>query len=84
VCLAGVLSLSDARDRFGAAVGGYFAHWIEVLGVRCGAAIMTKMRAVVRAEQIVGGIQGATVLARAMHDPAVFERIVAQLRRDGK
>jgi AcrR family transcriptional regulator len=31
VCLMGAFALTDARDRFGLAVGGYFLRWIEAL-----------------------------------------------------
>lgn len=80
VCLIGALALSDTKDRFAAALGGYFARWIAALAgalVRLG---HTASDAHVLAEDVVGGIQGAIVLTRALGEPAVFDRIVTGLR----
>lgn len=80
VCLVGALALSDAGDLFAAAVRGYFARWVETLTgalVRLG---RDEASARSLAEEVVGGIQGAIVLARALGEPALFERRVAGLR----
>lgn len=79
VCLVGAFALSDTRDRFGSAVNAYFERWIEALADalrRLGDA----ERAVLIAEQVVAGIQGAITLARARRDAGLFERVVAGLR----
>lgn len=80
VCLVGVMALSDTRDRFAEAIRRYFARWIAALA----AALVRRGRdpadARAQAEAVVGAIQGAIVLARALDEPAVFERAVADLR----
>ncbi|CAO4170438.1 TetR/AcrR family transcriptional regulator [Methylorubrum populi] len=80
VCLVGALSLSDARDRFAGALRDYFARWVQAL-----AGALTRMghepeTAGALAEEAVGGIQGAVVLARALDRPEVFARILSGLR----
>ncbi len=80
VCLVGALSLSDARDRFADALKGYFARWVAALTgtlVRAGHEPEAAGRL---ADEVVGGIQGALVLARALDRPEVFERISAGLQ----
>ncbi|MGX5774648.1 TetR/AcrR family transcriptional regulator [Methylorubrum zatmanii] len=80
VCLVGALSLSDARDRFAGALRDYFARWVEALA---GALIRVghpPEHAGDVAAEVVGGIQGALVLARALDRPEVFTRIVSGLR----
>ncbi len=80
VCLVGALSLSDARDRFGEALRRYFARWVEALAGALIRAGHPPDAATARAEDIVGGIQGAVVLARALDRPETFERILSCLR----
>ncbi|CAO4143656.1 TetR/AcrR family transcriptional regulator [Methylorubrum extorquens] len=80
VCLVGALSLSDARDRFAGRLRDYFARWIEALAAALGRAGHPSASVGMLAEEAVGGIQGAVVLARALDRPEVFERILAGLR----
>lgn len=80
VCLVGALSLSDARDRFGQALRRYFALWVEALTGALVRAGHPPDAATAVAEDIVGGIQGAVVLARALDRPETFERILVCLR----
>lgn len=80
VCLVGALSLSDARDRFGQALRRYFALWVEALTGALTRAGHPPETATALAEDIVGGIQGAVVLARALDRPETFERILGCLR----
>jgi hypothetical protein len=80
VCLVGVLALADARDRFGAVVHGYFARWIEALAGALVRAGRSPDEALALAEEAVGTIQGALVLARALDEPAAFGRAIATLR----
>lgn len=80
VCLVGALALSDARDRFAAAVQGYFARWIDALAAALMRLGHDEADAHALAEEVVGGIQGAIVLARALSEPAVFERALAGFR----
>ncbi|PST18113.1 TetR/AcrR family transcriptional regulator [Rhizobium sp. JAB6] len=80
VCLIGAFALDETRDRFSAAIGGYFHRWIESL---CGALLRAGApgaEAKMLAEEAVGGIQGALTLARALGDEAVFGRTLARLK----
>lgn len=80
VCLIGAFALDETRDRFSAAIRGYFHHWIEAL---CGALLRAGVpgaEAKMLAEEAVIGIQGALTLARALGDEMVFGRTLARLR----
>lgn len=80
VCLVGVLAVSNARSRFAAAITNYFVRWVDALEVplrrRGGSAADARLDA----EEIVLAIQGAIILARALDNPAVFERAIERLR----
>ena len=81
VCLIGALALNESRDRFARRIRGYFAEWTEALAdalIRSG---HERRRARALAEETVAAIQGALVLARAMHDPALFQRALARCKR---
>lgn len=80
VCLVGALSLSDARDRFAGRLRDYFARWVEAMTEALVRAGHPPEVAGPLAEEAVGGIQGAVVLARALDRPQVFERILTALR----
>jgi hypothetical protein len=79
VCLVGALALSDTRDRFACAVRDYFARWVAALADALRRGGHGRKAATVLAEEIVGGIQGAIVLSRALDDPEVFARILSRL-----
>lgn len=80
VCLVGVFALDETRDRFSLAIRSYFVRWIDVLAESLGRAGMDEPRARAQAENVVSGIQGALVLARALNEPEIFTRMLAQLR----
>lgn len=76
VCVVGVFALGDVRDRFATAVHRYFEDWIAALAgalVRLGHG---KAQARALAEDAVGGIQGALVLARALDESTAFRRLL--------
>ena len=80
ICLVGAFALDGTRDRFAAAIAGYFIRWIDSLRdalVRLGLSPADASQA---AEDAVLGIQGAIVLARATKDEALFARAIARLR----
>lgn len=80
VCLVGVFALGNERDRFAAKVRDYFAAWIDALAgalVRSG---KSGTEAAALAEEVVGGIQGALVLARAFDRQDVFVSTLQRLR----
>lgn len=81
VCIVGVFALSSTRDLFAEAVKGYFTAWAAALHqalLRTGHA---PLAAAELAEDVVGAIQGALVLARAVDDPQVFTRTLERLQR---
>ena len=80
VCLVGVFALGNERDRFAVKVRDYFGAWIDALAsalVRTG---RSGAAAAALAEEVVGGIQGALVLARAFDRPEVFGASLLRLR----
>ena len=81
VCLVGALALSDSRDLFAPRIRGYFATWAEALEGALIRAGHGPKKARGRAEEALATIQGALVLGRALHDPAVFPRILARLKK---
>jgi len=81
VCLVGVFALGAARDTFGKSVRGYFKAWAEALTTTLRRLGRSPADAAARAEDILLGIQGALVLARANGDPAIFARALQRLRK---
>lgn len=81
VCLVGVFALGAARGEFAAAVHGYFARWRDALAQALRRAGHGRGEAAELAEDILAGIQGALVLARAADEPKVFSRALARLKR---
>ena len=81
VCLLGAFALDETRDRFAKPIRLYFKRWIEALD---GALVRAGADAVIAqslAEDIVGSIQGALTLARALKEDAVFGRTLARLQQ---
>ena len=79
ICLIGAFALDDTRDRFGAVIRGYFVRWIDALGKALSRAGVDEVRAACLAEKVVGGIQGALVLSRALNSPEAFTRALARM-----
>lgn len=84
VCLVGVFALGSARDVFGKKVRSYFVAWEEALIVALRRDGLTPAQAKDRAEEILLGIQGALVLARAKSDRGVFTRALKRLAKAGR
>jgi TetR/AcrR family transcriptional regulator, lmrAB and yxaGH operons repressor len=80
VCLVGVFALGNERDRFAGAVRDYFAEWIEALAAALVRSGRKGKQAAALAEEVVGGIQGALVLARALDRPAIFRAALKRLQ----
>lgn len=79
VCLVGTFALNDTRDRFAVEVRSYFSQWIRALSSSLRGVGFDAKAARETAEEVVGGIQGALVLARSQQDPAVFMRAMRRL-----
>jgi len=81
VCLVGTFALNDTRDRFASEVRSYFTTWTEVLAATLKRSGFDTKTARETAEDVVAGIQGALVLARAQNDPAVYMRAIKRLQQ---
>ncbi|WP_257167991.1 TetR/AcrR family transcriptional regulator [Bradyrhizobium sp. SRS-191] len=80
VCLVGAFALDETRDRFAAVIASYFTRWIESLRDALVRGGWPAAAAADRAEEVVLGIQGALVLARATGDEAVFGRALTRFQ----
>lgn len=81
VCLIGCFALGEVRDRFAHAVKDYFARWVAALASALERHSFDAREAAALAEDVVGGIQGAIVLSRALDDPDVFSKTLARMRQ---
>lgn len=80
VCLIGVVALGASRDFFAQQVHGYFKRWGDALASALRRAGETPAAARRKSEDALLVIQGALVLARALDDPKVFSRAMADLK----
>lgn len=81
VCLVGTFALDDTRDRFASEIQSYFAAWTRVLAAALKRMGFGTRAARETAEEVVAGIQGALVLARAHDDFALFTRAMKRLHQ---
>jgi AcrR family transcriptional regulator len=81
VCLVGVFALGHERDRFAVKVQSYFAEWVQALADALQHGGRDAGSALALAEEVVGGIQGALVLARAANEPELFMRALARMEQ---
>jgi len=80
VCLVGVFALNATRDMFADAVNGYFRRWEVALHAALLRAGASPADAKALAEDVLAGVQGGLVLARAFDDNSYFEREINRLR----
>ena len=80
VCLVGVFALSDTRDLFHVAVNGYFLRWFEALHAALVRAGLNQHKGRELAEDILSGVQGGLVIARALDDTGCFTRELARIK----
>lgn len=81
VCLLGVFALGNERDRFAERVSDYFGAWIRALAAALVRTGRKPAEARALAEEVVGGIQGALVLARALDRTDVFTATLKRFRK---
>lgn len=81
VCLVGVFALGAARDEFADAVHGYFERWRTALASALRRLGHARGEAAELSEDILAGIQGALVLARAADDHKIFSRALKRIAR---
>lgn len=79
-CLPGSFALSTTRDRFSVAIASYFAQWIDALTEALAATGLRGARA--HAVQLIAGVQGGIVLARALDDHELFQVALRRERDD--
>ncbi|WVT72100.1 TetR/AcrR family transcriptional regulator [Sinorhizobium chiapasense] len=80
LCLMGVIAASGAHDRFARELNGYFSDWRADLAATLERNGTPKAECAALAEEIIGGIQGALILARSLDDPGAFGRVLARLQ----
>lgn len=80
ICLLGAFALSDTRDRFAAAISGYFLRWRQTLTAALIRLPLPEDQAAALSEEMLSRIQGGLVLARSLNDPACFVRELDRLR----
>lgn len=80
VCLVGALALAETRSRFAERIRAYFADWDAALRGALERAGRRPDDAAALSQEILAVIQGALVLARALNDASVFERLLGGLR----
>lgn len=81
VCLVGTFALDETRDLFATEVQSYFTAWTRALAAALRRRGLETRHARETAEDVVAGIQGALVLARAQDDPALFVRAMKRLQQ---
>ena len=84
ICLVGTFALDDTRDRFASEIQSYFSAWTRVLAAALKRRGFDTRAARETAEEVVAGIQGALVLARAHDDSALFTRAMKRLHQRTK
>ena len=67
--------------RFASLHSEPLTEWVDALSIALTAGGHKPRKARARAEEIVAGVQGAIVLARALDDQAAFARVLERLRR---
>jgi len=80
VCLVGVFALNDTRDSFAEAINGYFRRWADALSAALRRSGLSPSQARSASEDVLAGIQGGLVIARAFDDNSYFEREIKRLR----
>lgn len=79
ICLVGAFALEETRDRFSEPIRDYFSRWLTTLASALERGGMEPAEAGRRASEVVAGIQGAIVLARALDDNQRFSDVIRGL-----
>ena len=81
ICLVGAFALDNTRDQFSEKVHAYFKAWVKALSIALIKSGFVPKEAKLLAEDVVGGIQGALVLARSQNDSRIFTRTLKRLQK---
>lgn len=84
VCLFGAFALGQEQQRFGEEIRRFFADWTDALAVALRDVGWFDQVAHEHSMDIVAGIQGALVIARASDDPGVFTAALTRLAQASK
>ena len=79
-CFVALLALTSSEGDLGPGIQRIFRNWVDAFAQVIREAGVAPDEAALRAEDAVLRIQGALVLARALDDPAPFERVMRALR----
>jgi AcrR family transcriptional regulator len=80
VCLFGAFALGQERPAFARQIDRYFADWVDALAQTLRDSGRQADEAAALALDVVAGIQGALVIARASDDPGAFDALLQRLR----
>ncbi|GAA5227044.1 TetR/AcrR family transcriptional regulator [Paeniglutamicibacter antarcticus] len=80
VCLFGAFALSHEQKRFEAQIFRYFDDWAAALTTALQDGGWPRQEANALALDIIAGIQGALVIARARHNPCTLNALLMRLR----
>ncbi|WP_017300578.1 TetR/AcrR family transcriptional regulator [Nodosilinea nodulosa] len=78
-CMLAALMLGSAKDDFQPQVQRMLQRWMGAIAAVLVASGMDETLAQERSEDALIAIQGALIMARALDDPAVFERTMQRL-----
>lgn len=81
ICLVGALALEETRDRFATAIHSYFSRWLTALSGALHRGGIDRPDADRLARDMIAGIQGAIILARALDDERQFTAMIDGMRR---
>lgn len=81
ICLVGAFALGDSKDRFPDMVRCYFDRWLSALGACLKRNGHDEAQASQIALEVVGGIQGAIILAQALNNETPFVEAAERLER---
>lgn len=81
ICLMGAFALDNTRSLFSKKLNTYFTSWINALASAIKKSGCSTKRANQLSEEIVAGIQGSLVLARAQNNPRIFSRNMKRLEK---
>ena len=81
MCLMGVFALGSDKEQFAVQVNRYFTAWVDALADALARSPAHAKMAREAAQDAVGSIQGALILARGLGQPALFTEALRRLER---
>ena len=78
-CLSAILLMGSARDVFHDKIQAVFSAWIAAISDLLIAEGVEETSARQKAEDVAIAIQGSLILAQALDQPAIFQRVLREL-----